>query len=128
MVVPFNSPSTGPTTVEEDAGYEGFENNLHTNYFASAIGWIVSLGQKLDQFGKEEIQATKLELVNTTTQKTRNAMGWSVLLFFIKQVSNRFKCKCLLLFFGVAIVYLLCNYYHVQVARDTLHCNIMFLY
>ena len=94
MVVPFNSPSTGPTTAEEDAGYEGFESNLHTNYFTSVIGWIVSLGKKLDEIGKEEIQKTKQDLVNATTQKTRNAIGWSVLLFFLNQVRNRLSILC----------------------------------
>lgn len=84
MVVPFNSPSTGPTTEEEEAGYECFENSLRCNAFSSVIGWIVSLGQELMQ-SRDEIQTTKLELVDGAG-KTRNATGWSILLFFLKEV------------------------------------------
>ena len=84
LVVPFNSPSTGPTTEEEEAGYECFENSLRRNIFSSVIGWIVSLGQKLMQ-SKDEIQTTKLELVDGRG-KTRNITGWSILIFFLKKV------------------------------------------
>lgn len=61
MVVPFNKPSTGPATAEEDAAYEEFEGKLRERYFTSAIGWIVSLGQKLLDEGKNEIQDAKAE-------------------------------------------------------------------
>jgi len=84
LVVPFNSPSTGPSTEEEEAGYECFENSLRRNFFSSVIGWIVSLGQKLIQ-SKDEIQTTKLELADGGG-KTRNITGWSILLFFLKKV------------------------------------------
>ena len=85
MVVPFESPSTGPTTEEEEAGYECFENSLRRNCFSSVIGWIVALGQKLIQ-SKDAIQTTKLEIVDNSIGKTRNATGWSILLFFLKEV------------------------------------------
>ena len=86
MIVPFNKPSTGPVTAEEDAAYEEFEDKLHQNYFTSAIGWIVSLRQKLLDEGRDEIQDVKFEFQNDTSQNTRNITGWSILFFFLKQV------------------------------------------
>ena len=83
LVVPFDLPSTGATT--EEAGYEYFENSLRQNYFSSVIGWIAGLGKILKQ-SKDVIQTTRLELIDISKGKTRNATEWSILLFFLKKV------------------------------------------
>lgn len=84
LIIPFNKPSTGPVTPEEDTAYEEFEDKLHQQYFASAVRWIVSLWQKLLNEGRDEIQDEKFEFENNTSQNTRNITSWSILFFFLK--------------------------------------------
>ena len=94
LIVPFTKPSTGPVTAVEDAAYKDFEDKLHHLYFTSAVGWIVSLQQKLLDEGRDEIQDAKAEFQNETSHNSRSITGWSILFFFLKQVCTYRSILC----------------------------------
>lgn len=92
LIVPFTKPSTGPVTAAEDAAYEDFEDKMYHFYFTSAVGWIVSLWQKLLDEGRDEIQDAKAEFQNETSHNSRSITGWSILFFFLKQMRRSILC------------------------------------
>ena len=84
--MPFSQPSIGPVSNTEATAFEEFETNLKGHYYASAIGWIVSLQKDLVG-SKQKIQNTKEELLaESGTMKIRNMTGWALTLFFLEQV------------------------------------------
>ena len=47
LCVPFDAPSVGPADSETEQAYREMEELLRTHHFSKAVGWIVSLGEKL---------------------------------------------------------------------------------
>jgi len=84
-MVPFSKPSTGPVSAEETSAFDKFEENLHTHYYSSSIGWIVGL-QKAFRQSKTKIQEIREELLQNSELKIRNTNGWALVLFFLEQV------------------------------------------
>jgi len=96
LVIPFQLPSIGPTTPEEDAAYNQLEQYLLTHYFTSAVGWVVKMGKEFFDTGPAFIQNTRKQLVNDKAN-ARNATGWAILLFFLHEMHNYMYC-CFLLY------------------------------
>lgn len=88
LLVPFELPSTGPTSLEEFEAFEVFEEALMDHYYSSAVGWLVSLHTVLLGEGKCFIHDMKQELRDAFGLKIRNTVGWALCLFFAKQVSS----------------------------------------
>ena len=83
IVVPFRSPSVGPDNTIEDQQFEELEHALGSMQYSSCIGWIVSLAKSLKTQG---VLQEKEKFRDCFT--SRQAANLSILLFFLKEVSN----------------------------------------
>ena len=63
--MPFSQPSIGPVSKTETKAFEEFETKLINHYYASVIGWMVSLQKDLVG-SKQKIQETREELLAET--------------------------------------------------------------
>ena len=86
--VNFQDPKVGPRTTEERQDRMCFEKDLNSGKFGKGLGWVVSLGKKLEERGMTDIDAlvSKIQELPYFQDEPRKSQGWAILMYFTFEV------------------------------------------
>lgn len=87
LIIPFQNPSVGPRDSVERKARAKLESALIQSRYSAAIGWVISLGKKLEEC-LEDVHLLETELQQTSMfcNTSRQCFGWALLLYFTTQV------------------------------------------
>ena len=88
MLIPFEKPSTGPTTSDEYRNFEAFEKALRNKDYSSAVGWVIAQREVLLTDCGDFVSEMKASLRETFTSNIRSTTGWALCLFFVKHAGT----------------------------------------
>ncbi len=93
-MVNFSEPVVAPRNRQEQEDRAELEAALRSGEFSSAIGWVVSLGKRLEgDIESIEDFTTNLQEEVGISDNAREICGWSVLYYFTTQVSSESQYK-----------------------------------
>ncbi len=79
----FKNPPVSPRDSEERKSRAEFKEALRAGEFSSALGWIISLGKKLeDDLSAVQKLSEGLQKEQAFAERPRETCGWSVLYYF----------------------------------------------
>ena len=86
LEIKFSKPTCGPKCASEMEVYQELAEELNSDVYSKAVGFIVKLGKCLRDDGSKRVKEIQTELQFSHSLMERNVCGWSILLFFLEKV------------------------------------------